>query len=85
MSRFLAEAPWDASAVATCWCRRVREQVAPQVAALHAEQRAARPRRRGRPKATRVTGSRIGDDSTCHKRLCRCRVFAGALTPNPSP
>jgi SRSO17 transposase len=68
LSRFLAEAPWDASAVATRWCRRVREQVAPEVAALHAEQRAARPRRRGRPKATRVTGYLIGDDSTLHKR-----------------
>jgi SRSO17 transposase len=68
LSRFLAEAPWDARAVATRWCRRVREQVAPEVAALHAEQRAARPRRRGRPKATRVTGYLIGDDSTLHKR-----------------
>lgn len=68
LSRFLAEAPWDASAVATRWCRRFREQVAPEVTALHAEQRAARPRRRGRPKATRVTGYLIGDDSTMHKR-----------------
>ncbi|MGB9633829.1 MAG: transposase [Chloroflexaceae bacterium] len=68
LSRFLAEAPWDASSVATTWFRRFREQVAPQIAALHAEQRAKRPRRRGRPKATRVTGYLIGDDSTRHKR-----------------
>jgi hypothetical protein len=68
LSRFLAEAPWDAGAVAGRWYARFRAHVAPHIAALHAEQRAARPRRRGRPKATRVTGSRIGDDSTCHKR-----------------
>jgi SRSO17 transposase len=68
LSRFLAEAPWDASAVAARWCHRFREQVAPHVAALHAEQRASRPRRRGRPKVSRVTGYLIGDDSTCHKR-----------------
>jgi hypothetical protein len=42
LSRFLAKALWDASAVAARWCQRFREQVAPRVAALHAEQRAAR-------------------------------------------
>lgn len=68
VSRFLAEAPWEAGAVASTWFRRFREQVAPHVAALHTEQRACRPRRRGRPKATRVTGYLIGDDSTIHKR-----------------
>jgi SRSO17 transposase len=68
LSRFLAESPWDASSVARIWFRRFREQVAPQIAALHAEQRANRPRRRGRPTATRVTGYLIGDDSTMHKR-----------------
>lgn len=68
LSRFLAEAPWDASTVAKTWFRRFREQVAPQVAALHAEQRANRPRRGGRSKATRVIGYLIGDDSTMHKR-----------------
>lgn len=68
LSRFLAEAPWDAGAVAGRWYARFRAHVAPHIAALHAEQRAARPRRRGRPKATRVTGYLIGDDSTCHKR-----------------
>ncbi len=45
LSRFLSEAPWDASTGAQTWCRRCREQVAPQIAALHAEQRANRPRR----------------------------------------
>jgi hypothetical protein len=57
-----------AGSVASTWFRRVREQVVPQIAALYTEQRASRPRQRGRPKATRVTGSRIGDDSTCHTR-----------------
>lgn len=68
LSRLLAEAPWDASSVAKTWFRRLRAQVAPQIAALHAEQRAHRPLRRGHPTATRVTGYLIGDDSTIHKR-----------------
>jgi hypothetical protein len=68
LSRFLAEAPWDAQALAERWYARFCAQVAPQIAARHAAQRAARPRRRGRPKATRVTGYLIGDDSTMHKR-----------------
>jgi hypothetical protein len=64
LSRLLAEAPGDAGNVAKTWFRRFREQVAPQLAARHAEQRASRPRRGGRSRAARVTGSRIGDAST---------------------
>lgn len=62
LSRFLAEAPWKATEVALRWRERFDQQLAPQVA-----QRAARPKRPGRPKASIVTGYLIGDDSTCHK------------------
>lgn len=75
VSRFLSEAPWEATALATTWRQRFDTQLRPQVARLHAEQRAARPKRRGRPKASIVTGYLIGDDSTCHKR--RGRKMAG--------
>lgn len=67
LSRFLSEAPWKASEVAARWRTRFEQQLAPQVAQHHADHRAARPRRPGRPKASIVTGYLIGDDSTCHK------------------
>mgnify|MGYP000075014511 CR=1 FL=1 len=75
LSRFLSEAPWEATALAAAWRRRFDHQLTPHVARLHAEQRAARPKRRGRPTASIVTGYLIGDDSTCHKR--RGRKMAG--------
>ena len=71
LSRFLAEAPWKETEVAKTWRTRFDAQVVPRVATLHAEQRAARPKRRGRPKASIVTGYLIGDDSTMHKRRGR--------------
>jgi hypothetical protein len=67
LSRFLSQAPWKAPAVVAKWRERFEQQLAPQVAQLHADHRAARPRRPGRPKASIVTGYLIGDDSTCHK------------------
>jgi hypothetical protein len=67
LSRFLSQAPWKAAAVTAKWRERFEQQLAPQVAQLHADRRAARPRRPGRPKASIVTGYLIGDDSTCHK------------------
>ena len=71
LSRFLSEAPWSAEEVAARWRARFDGQVAPLVAAEHARQRAGRPRRRGHPAATAVTGYRVppgrGDDSTVHK------------------
>jgi hypothetical protein len=67
LSRFLSQAPSKASEVALRWPERFEQQLAPQVAQRHADQRAARPRRPGRPKASIVTGYLIGDDSTCHK------------------
>ena len=67
LSRFLSEAPWSAEEVAAGWRARFDGQVAPLVAADHARQRAGRPRRRGRPAATVVTGYLVGDDSTVPK------------------
>jgi hypothetical protein len=67
LSRFLSDAPWSAATVAATWQARFRAQVGPLVAAEHQRQRAARPRRRGRPAATLVTGYLIGDDSTMYK------------------
>jgi hypothetical protein len=68
LSRFLAEAPWKATDVAQTWRKRFDAQLVPWVAQRHADHRAARPKRRGRPKASIVTGYLIGDDSTCHKQ-----------------
>ena len=49
LSRFLATAPWSPAAVAQTWRQRFDTQVAPLVAAEQARQRAAQPKRRGRP------------------------------------
>ncbi len=67
-SRFLAQAPWSAEALAYAWADRFRGRLRPLVEAEHQRQRAARPKGQGRPKATFVTGYLIGDDSTLHKR-----------------
>ena len=67
LSRFLATAPWSASAVAATWQARFAAQVTPLVAAEHQRQRQAQPRRRGRRPTPRVTGYLIGDDSTLVK------------------
>jgi len=68
MSRFLSEAPWSAEAVAGAWLARFRHQMGSLVEAEHKRQRLLRPKRRGRPQATVVTGYLIGDDSTLYKR-----------------
>lgn len=67
LSRFCATAPWSVAALAAAWQARFREQLAPQIQAEHARQRAARPRRRGRPPPTRVTAFAIFDDSPIEK------------------
>jgi hypothetical protein len=67
LSRFLGVAPWSTEAVVGCWWERFREQVRPLVEAEHRRQRQARPKGRGRPQATVVTGYLIGDDSTMVK------------------
>ena len=67
LSRFLGKAPWSTADVAKTWRTRFDIQVAPLVHAAHARQRAIRPKRRGRPTASVVTGYLIGDDSTMEK------------------
>jgi hypothetical protein len=47
LSRFLAEAPWQATDVARVCRTRFDAQLAPLVVQLHAQQRVARPKRRG--------------------------------------
>jgi hypothetical protein len=63
MSRFFSRWSWSAAEVAQTWLCRFREQVNPLVQAEHERQKAERPRRRGRPRATVVTGYLILDDS----------------------
>ena len=68
LSRFLAQAPWQATAVVACWLRHFREEMQPLVETEQERQRQAQPKRRGRPKPPVVTGYLIGDDSTIEKR-----------------
>jgi len=68
LSRFLAQAPWEADRIVLQWCTGFREQMQPKVAAELERQRQQRGIRRGRPKTPVVTGYLIGDDSTIQKR-----------------
>jgi hypothetical protein len=68
LSRFLAQAPWQAPAVVACWLSHFREEMQPLVETELQGQRQAQPKRRGRPKPPVVTGYLIGDDSTIEKR-----------------
>jgi len=70
-SRFLSRAPWSAETLAADWQTRFRGQMVLPVEAEHRRRRTARPKGRGRPKATVVTGYLIGDDSTMHKRKAK--------------
>jgi hypothetical protein len=63
LSRFFSRWQWSESAVAQIWLGRFREQMKPSVQAEHQRQRSQRAKRRGRPKATVVTGYLIVDDS----------------------
>ena len=67
-SRFLAEAPWSAETLAATWQSQYVAEMSALVAAEHQRQRRLRPKRRGRPPGTLVTGYLIGDDSTLSKR-----------------
>ena len=64
LSRFFARAPWSEEDVAQTWRERFDTQVRPLVSAAHQRQESTRPPRRGRPKATVVTGYLLLDDST---------------------
>jgi hypothetical protein len=63
LSRFLSRWSWSADEVVAIWLHRFRQQMAPAVQAEHARRQMLRPKRRGRPKATLVTGYLILDDS----------------------
>lgn len=67
LSRFLAQAPWDAQAVGQQWLQDFRARMQPAVKAVQEHHRRSQPKRRGRPKQPLVTGYLIGDDSTMHK------------------
>jgi hypothetical protein len=67
LSRFLKDAPWHAEDLVTQWWGHYCQTVGPLVAAEHTRQRALRPKRRGRPGKTAVTGFLIIDDSTHEK------------------
>lgn len=67
LSRFMNRWPWSADEVAQVWQARFRERLHPQVAREHERLKAERPKRRGRPKQTAVTGYLIFDDSVHHK------------------
>ena len=69
LSRFLAQAPWSVEALTALRQARFEAQVALPVAHAHAQQRAQREPRRGRPRQTVVTGFLIMDDSTHVKRF----------------
>jgi DDE superfamily endonuclease len=71
LSRFFAEAPWDAEALVVRWQERFRTQMMPVVQAELTRQQQMHPKRRGRPKQPAVTGYFIGDDSTMHKEKGR--------------
>jgi hypothetical protein len=64
LSRFLSRAPWSETKLAKQWQERFYQQVQPGIAVEHQRQMAARPKKRGHPKATVVTGFLILDDST---------------------
>lgn len=67
LSRFFNRWQWSVEAVAQVWLADFRQQMAPQVQAEHQQQATERAKRRGRPKATVVTGYLILDDSVHHK------------------
>ena len=75
---FLRAAPWSVNALTAVRQAYFYEQVAPLVAAAHAEQCAQQPRRRGRRKRTLVTGYLIIDDSTHAKRYARAQEGLGS-------
>jgi hypothetical protein len=77
LSRFLSEAPWSAQALTLARQRRFNQQVAAAVDQTHAEQRAERPLRPGRPARTVVTGYLVMDDSTHVKRYAKAMAGQG--------
>jgi hypothetical protein len=90
LSRFLSRWSWSAEEVAQTWQDDFQAEMIPLVQAEHARQRAARPKRSGRPRATVVTGYLVLDDSVqfkpkgrrmeglgCHYSGCEKRKVSG--------
>jgi hypothetical protein len=67
LSRFMSRSPWSAAEIAGAWTERFHEQLTEAVKQEHERQRRQRPKRRGCPRKTVVTGYLIGDDSTQYK------------------
>jgi hypothetical protein len=74
---FLRKASWSVDALTAVRQAHFYAQIEPLVATAHAQQRAQRPRRPGRPKQTVVTGYLIIDDSTHAKRYARAQEGLG--------
>jgi hypothetical protein len=68
LSRFLKSAAWSEQDLFAARQARFYAQIGPLVTQAHARLQAQRPRRRGRPQPTVVTGYLIVDDSTHVKR-----------------
>lgn len=68
LSRFFAKSPWSETLLAQLWLAHFRLELEPCVQAEHQRQQAQQAQRRGRPKATSVTGYLIFDDCT-HAKL----------------
>ena len=49
LSRFLSQAPWQATAVVECWLRHFRQEMQPLVEAEQQRQRQAQPKHRSVP------------------------------------
>jgi hypothetical protein len=77
LSRFLVSPRWSTIQLAEVRYQVFCAEVQPLVAADHEAQRLKRSRRRGRPKATVVTGYLILDDSTHVKRYAKCMQGQG--------
>jgi hypothetical protein len=68
LSHFFKRSPWPTTLLVKRWWEHYGQMLGPLVVAEHARQRALRPKRRGRPRKTVVTGFLIVDDSTHEKR-----------------
>jgi hypothetical protein len=77
LSRFLVSPGWSTTRLAEARYRVYGAEVQPLIAATHESQRLNRPRKRGRPTATLVTGYLILDDSTHVKRYAKCMEGQG--------
>ena len=67
LSRFFSTAPWHDGKVGVRWQARFRERMSALVETEHTRLAAVRPKRRGHPASTVVTGYLIGDDSLQEK------------------